>query len=211
MFFGLTNSPATFQTVVNTIFQPHIRGGWFSIYMDDGVIHTKRLPHETEDEHLARHHKHVHEIFELLEKHDLYLKPEKCAFKQDEIEFLGVRVGRGKLQMDLGKISVIKTWPIPRNVKDIRSFLGFTGYYRYFIPQYSTLARPLLILTRKAAVWKWGPEQEAAFRMLQAKMCAAPVLRQPDFEKKFFLQTDASTYGMGAVLSQEYPGEGEKP
>jgi hypothetical protein len=97
--------------------------------MDDGVIHTKRLPHETEDEHLVRHRKHVHEVFELLEKHDLYLKPEKCAFEQDEIEFLGVRVGKGKLQMDPGKINVVKTWPVPRSVKDIRSFLGFTGYY----------------------------------------------------------------------------------
>jgi hypothetical protein len=87
--------------------------------MDNGVIHTKQLPHEMEDKHLAQHCKHVHEIFKLLKKHDLYLKLEKCAFKKDEIEFLGVCVGRGKIQMDPGKISVIKTWPTPQNVKDI--------------------------------------------------------------------------------------------
>jgi hypothetical protein len=97
--------------------------------MDNGVIYTKRLPHETEEEYLQRHHKHVHEIFELLEKHDLYLKPEKCAFEQDEIKFLGVQVGKGKIHMDLGKVNIVRKWPMPQKVMDIRSFLGFTGYY----------------------------------------------------------------------------------
>ena len=85
--------------------------------------------------------------------------------------------------------------------------MGFTGYYRYFIPNYSKIARPLLALTHKGKVWSWGKEQTKAFKELKTRICASPVLRQPNFDKKFYLQVDASMYGVGAVLSQE----GESP
>jgi hypothetical protein len=82
MFFGMMNSPATFQTMINTEFRPEVKAGVFSGYMDNGVVHTKHLPHETEAQHLARHQKEVHNIFYKLAKLDLYLKPEKCQFEQ---------------------------------------------------------------------------------------------------------------------------------
>ena len=118
----------------------------------------------------------------MLEKHDLYLKPEKCSFEQSEIDYLGVIVGRDKLKMDPQKLNGIADWPLPKNPTDVRSFLGFTGYYRYFVPNYSKIARPLLDLTKKNLLWHWGEAQFKAFETLKTLMCRKPVLIQPDFE-----------------------------
>jgi hypothetical protein len=93
MFFGLTNSPATFQMMINTIFRTEVAQGWLSVYMDDIAIHTKLKPGETEQQHTNRHQRMTHHILEVLEKNDLYLKPEKCEFEKEEIEYLGVIVG----------------------------------------------------------------------------------------------------------------------
>jgi hypothetical protein len=205
MFFGLTNSPATFQAMMNTIFRKEVAEGWLSVYMDDIAIHTKPLPHETPEEHVLRHRRLVHIVLDRLAANDLYLKPEKCQFEQQEIAYLGVRVGNGVLQMDPKKLTGVADWPQPRTPTEVRKFLGFTGYYRYFVPNYSRIARPLLDLTKKAISWDWTPHHTRAFEELKTRMCAAPVLRQPDFSRKFFLQVDASGYGVGAVLSQEGP------
>jgi hypothetical protein len=105
--------------------------------------------------------------------------------------------------MDPGKLKGITDWPVPQNPTEVRQFLGFTSYYRYFIPNYSKIARPLLDLTKKSLVWCWEQPQHDAFEELKTRMCCSPVLTQPDFEKKFYLQTDASAYGMGIVLSQQ--------
>ena len=105
--------------------------------------------------------------------------------------------------MDPKKLHAVLHYLTPRNVTDIRAFLGFTGYYHYFIKNYSTIVRPLLALIRKSATFHWGREEQEAFDKICTIMCQAPVLHQPNFEKKFYLQTDASTYGVGAVLSQE--------
>ena len=195
MFFGLTNSPATFQTMMNEIFQEELREGWVSIYMDDILIHT--------DSNLPRHRKCVHRILDKLKKHDLYLKPEKCLFEQEEMEFLGVVLKNGTIQMDPTKIKGVADWPKPNNVRDVRAFLGFTGFYRYFIPNYSKIARPLIDLTRKATPFHWESPQMKAFETLKTIMCRKPILRQPNYDDPFFLLTDASAYGVGAVLSQE--------
>jgi hypothetical protein len=203
MFFGLTNSPATFQMMMNTIFRKEVAQGWLSVYMDDIAIHTKPLPTETEGQHRTRHRRLTHHVLDRLEENDLYLKPEKCAFEQKEIDYLGVIVGRNSLRMDPKKLKGVADWPIPRNPTEIRQFLGFTGYYRYFVPNYSKIARPLLDLTKKTTEWKWGESQHKAFEELKTRMCCSPVLTQPDFDRKFYLQTDASAYGVGAVLSQE--------
>jgi len=160
---------------------------------------------------LARHRKIVHEIFDILAQNDLYLKPEKCLFEQNEIDFLGVMVGAGTIRMDPGKIRTVQDWPTPRTPTNVRAFLGFTGYYRYFISGYSATARPLLELTKKHTPFHWGQAQEKSFRMLQQAMCTSPVLFQPDYSRQFYLQTDASAYGLGAVLSQEHPSEKKGP
>ena len=203
MFFGLTNSPATFQMMMNTIFRAEVMEGWLSVYMDDITIHTKPQDDETEQQHLERHRQYVHRVLDILEANDLYLKPEKCEFEQEEIDYLGIIVGRNQLRIDPKKIKGVADWKVPTNPTEIRQFLGFTGYYLYFIPNYSKIARPLLDLTKKATVWQWTDRHFKAFEELKTHMCQQPVLIQPNFQKHFYHQVNTSAYGLGAILSQE--------
>ena len=195
MFFGLTNSLATFQTMMNEIFATELREGWLLIYMDDTLVHTNWVQ--------TKHRRCVHRVLTKLKEHDLYLKPEKCQFEQDQVEFLGVILRDSTIQMDPAKVKGVADWPPLLNVKDIRAFLGFTGFYHYFIPNYSKIARPLINLTRKATLFYWGQLQIKVFETLKNIMCSKPILRQPDYKVPFFLATDTSAYGVGAVLSQE--------
>ena len=189
--------------MMNHIFHTQVAQGWLSVYMDDITIHTKPIPGESEQDHQKRHEALIHLILDILEENDLYLKPEKCEFLKTEIDYLGVIIGNNQIKMDPFKLKGIADWVTPQNPTDIRKFLGFTGYYRYFVPNYSKIARPLLDLTKKATPWLWEPKHKWAFEELKTRMCATPVLSQPDFERKFFLQVDASGFGVGAVLSQE--------
>jgi hypothetical protein len=140
MFFGLTNSPVTFQMMMNTIFQQEVQEGWFSIFMDDGIIYTKRWPGKTENQHGQQHQELVHQIFDILAANNLYIKPEKCMFEQEEIEYLGIIISKGKTRMDLKKLLAVVNYPTPTTVTDMCTFLGLTGYYRYFIEGYLKLA-----------------------------------------------------------------------
>ena len=140
MFFGLTNSPATFQTMMNTIFAAEMAEGWLTIYMDNMAIHTKPEPGETDAQHRERHRQRVGKILSILQHHNLFLKPEKCTFEQSSIDFLGIVVNQGEVRMDESKIAKVQEWPPPTNVTEVRKFLGFTGYYRYFIKDYSMIA-----------------------------------------------------------------------
>jgi hypothetical protein len=189
--------------MMNTIFRKEVSQGWLLVYMDDITIHTKKRPEETEEQHRLRHQEYTHHILDKLEEHDLYLKPEKCKFAKEEIEYLGVIIGQNKICMDPGKLKGITDWPVPRNPTEVRQFLGFTGYYRYFVPNYSKIARLLLDLTKKGPVWCWEQPQHDTFEELKTRMCCSLVLTQLDFKRKFYLQTDASAYSMGAVLSQQ--------
>jgi hypothetical protein len=155
MFFGLTNSPATFQTMMNTIFRDLIDGGNVTIYMDDIAIHTGPKERESHEEHLTRHRALVRQVLERLQKNDLHLNPKKCTFEQDHLDFLGVRVANGVVEMEQAKVDKVKDWIRPRNVREVRKFLGFTGYYRHFIKDYSKVACPLLDLTKQATPWHW--------------------------------------------------------
>jgi RNase H-like domain found in reverse transcriptase/Reverse transcriptase (RNA-dependent DNA polymerase)/Integrase zinc binding domain len=203
MFFRLTNSPATFQTMMNSTFSEEVAECWMTIYMDDMAIHTKRREGKTELQHILRHRSYVCRVLVKLMKHNLFLKPEKCTFEQPSIKFLGVRVSKGTVHMDNVKVEKVRKWLPPSNVTEVRKFLGFTGYYRYFIKDYSKIAKPLLLLTHNTTPWHWNNEQQQAFEKLRDLMCQQPVLKQPDFTKPFALFTDASAYGVGAILSQE--------
>ena len=147
----------------------------------------------------------------MLQRHNLFLKPEKCSFEQKEIEFLGIKVNYGQVRMDEHKVKKAQDWPEPKSVTEVRQFLGFTGFYRYFIEGYSNIAQPLLRLTQKATPWHWEKEQQQAFDELKARMATQPVLRQPDFNKTFFVTTDASAYGVGTILSQEGEFDPSRP
>jgi Reverse transcriptase (RNA-dependent DNA polymerase) len=140
MFFSLTNSPATFQTMMNSIFADDIAEKWLMVYMDNMAIHTKHQSKETEEQHIQRHQSYVKRVLDKLMAHNLFLKPEKCAFEQPSIEFLGVRVTQGEVQMDDTKVEKVCNWKVPTNVTEIHKFLRFTGYYCYFIEDYSKIA-----------------------------------------------------------------------
>jgi hypothetical protein len=108
--------------------------------------------------------------------------------------------------MEEAKVEKVKDWKPPRNATEVRCFLGFTGYYRYFIKGYSQIARPLLDLMKKSTSWHWNEEQQKAFNELKTRMCNQPILMNPNLTKTFYLQTDASSTGAGAVLTQEVEG-----
>ena len=163
---------------------------------------NKWQPPVMEDD-LNIHRKWVHQVLDKLKQHDLYLKPEKCLFEKKSMEFLGVVLEKGQIHMDPTKLKGVADWPPPKSVKDVRAFLGFMGFYRYFVPHYSQIARPLIDLTRKAVPFHWETPQIQAFETLKTLMCSRPILRQPDYTKQFLLATDASAYGVGAVLLQE--------
>jgi Reverse transcriptase (RNA-dependent DNA polymerase) len=161
---------------MNLIFTEEIAEKWLTVYMDDMAIHTRRQSEETEEQHVQRHRTYVKRILAKLMEHNLFLKPEKCSFEQPSIEFLGVRVMQGQVQMDDTKIKKVCNWRRPTNVTEVRKFLGFTGYYRYFIRDYSKLARPLLQLTHLSTPWTWGEPEQEAFETLRKAMTDKPVL-----------------------------------
>ena len=99
----------------------------------------------------------------MLQDHDLFLQPEKCSFEQNEIEFLGIKVNYGQVRMDKHKVQKAQDWPVPTSVTEVQQFLGFTGFYCYFIQGYSSIARLLLKLTQKTTPWHWGNDQQEAF------------------------------------------------
>jgi hypothetical protein len=139
MFFGLTNSPATFQTMMNSIFANEIAEKWLTVYMDHMAIHTQCLKHKMEEQHVQQHRSYVKRVLEKLMEHNLFLKPEKCAFEQPSIEFLGVQITQGEVQMDDTKVEKVCNWRPPMNVTEVCKFLGFTGYYCYFIKDHSKI------------------------------------------------------------------------
>ena len=120
MFFRLTNSPATFQTMMNDIFREEIAEGWVVIYMDDILIFSRTL---------EEHHKQVSRILEKLQQHQLSLKVEKCYFEKEEIEFLGLIITQKGIQMDPHKVKVVRDWPTPRSKRELQQFLGFVNFY----------------------------------------------------------------------------------
>jgi hypothetical protein len=149
MFFGLTNSPATFQSMMNKIFEKLIAEGHVVVYMDDILVFTNNLEH---------HRQVVRKVLEILRQNDLYLKATKCAFKQTKIEFLGMVIKHNHLSMDPIKVDGILSWPKPRNVTDVQALAGFTGFYRCFIDGYAKLFAPLYKLTKKGVPWQWHKE-----------------------------------------------------
>ena len=106
-----------------------------------------------------------------LRQNDLYLNIDKCQFEQAEVDYLGIRVGGKKIRMEEAKVEKVQHWKPPRNVTEVQRFLGFTGYYCYFIKGYSQIAQPLLNLTKQSTAWHWGMDQQKAFDELRTKMC----------------------------------------
>jgi hypothetical protein len=146
-------------------------------------------------------------VLKRLEEHDLFAKPEKCTFGVKEVEFLGMIVSREGIKMDDSKVKAIREWPTPKTVRGVRSFLGLANFYRRFIEGYAQVARPLNDLTKKDTPFAWKEAQQTAFDTLKNRFTTAPILAYPDNDRVFHLETDASNFATGAVLSIEQNGK----
>ena len=194
MFFGLTNSPATFQVMMNELLRDLINTGKVAVFIDDVIVGT-----EMEE----GHDELVVEVIKRLEENDLYVKPEKCKWKVREVDFLGVVIGPERIKMEKEKVKGVLEWPTPKCVKDIQKFLGLANYYRQFIEGFAMVARPLHNLVKKDKKWEWTEKEEKAFQELKEQFTKKLVLVAPDIDKKMRMEVDASDYVMGGVLSME--------
>ena len=211
MPFGLTNAPATFQCLIETCMGDlHLNS--CLLYLDDIVVFSKSF-----EEHLTR----LEAVFQRLHQAGLKLKTSKCHFFKQSIKYLGHIISAKGVHTDPDKISTVRDWPVPISAKELLGFLGFVGYYRRFIRNFSQIAHPLYEVTtgvpskrKKIKIcprFRWGPEQEDAFKKLKDLVTSAPVLAFANFNKPFILHTDASAESLGACLYQQQDDNTERP
>lgn len=193
MPFGLTNAPATCQELVNSALNDCL-DQYVIAYLDDILVYS---------DDVTKHEEHVKEVLERLRAYGLELKPEKCEFHKEEVEFLGHMVGINGVRISEAKIKTIKEWERPKTVKDIQSFLGFVNFNRQFIKDFAKISIPLTRLTKKEEPWKWTEEQESAFQQLKEACVKEPVLIPFTSGKPLRVETDASDLAIGAVILQE--------
>ncbi|XDV25876.1 hypothetical protein PO909_029709 [Leuciscus waleckii] len=193
MPFGLSNSPAVFQSFINDVFRDMLHRHVI-VYIDDILIYSDTL----ED-----HVQHVRAVLQRLLQYQLYAKIEKCDFHQTSTSFLSYLISPGGVTMDEGKVKAVVEWSRPTTLKELQRFLGFANFYRRFIRGFSTVTAPLTALVRKGTSrLPWSEEATKAFRRLKQAFTSAPILRHPDPELPFVVEVDASSTGLGAVLSQ---------
>ncbi|WVZ76071.1 hypothetical protein U9M48_024073 [Paspalum notatum var. saurae] len=193
MSFGLTNAPAFFMYMMNSVFMNEL-DKFVVVFIDDILIYSK-------DE--EEHEEHLRIVLTWLREHKLYAKFSKCAFWLKEVGFLGHILSEKGVAVDPSKVECVLNWMQPETVTEIRSFLGLAGYYRRFIKDFSKTAKPMTSLTKKNARYSWSPNCEEAFQSLKKSLTTAPVLAQPDVTKYFDMYCDASGNGLGCVLMQE--------
>uniref|UniRef100_A0A8C6XBR2 Gypsy retrotransposon integrase-like protein 1 n=1 Tax=Naja naja TaxID=35670 RepID=A0A8C6XBR2_NAJNA len=192
MPFGLTNAPAVFQHLMNDVFRDMLNQ-FVVIYMDDILIYSR-----SRDSHLQ----HVRHVLQRLREHQLYAKLEKCLFFKTSIEFLGHFISPDDIAMDPRKVEAICNWEPPHWMKDVQRFMGFTNYYRSFIPDFASLTVPLTSLLQKKVPFQWGPLQQQAFERIKKAFVTEPVLRHADPGRPFVVETDTSDVAIRAVLLQ---------
>lgn len=191
--FGLHGAPGTFQSLVDKLFgdlKPQI-----FCYLDDIIVTTSDFE------------SHIHlleEVFRRLKNAGITLKQEKCKFCRDELEYLGFRVSRDGLSANPNKVKAIVDMPVPKSARDVKRIIGMLSWYRRFISNFSTIVAPLTKLTRKNVPFRWNSECDEAFKQVKSILISSPILSCPSWEHPFILQTDASTVGLGAVLTQFY-------
>ena len=198
--FGLTNAPATFMHLMNSVFADYL-DEFVIVFLDDVLVFSRT----TEE-----HKRHVRLVLQRLREHRLYANMKKCEFFQPKISFLGHVVSRDGIGMDPDKVQAIQQWPPLRTVGDVRSFLGLAGYYRKFVYRFSHIAAPLSNLLRNDTLFTWTDKEQKAFDELKAALMNGPVLIVPDQKLPYTVTTDSSSYAVGATLSQDH-GRGLQP
>lgn len=195
--FGVTNAPQDFSAMLSKIFEGYL-GRFVLLYLDDILVFSK-----TPEEHM----RHLELVLQRLREHQLYVKRSKCEFNKPEVHYLGFVVSAQGVRVNPRKTQVVQEWPTPKNVKELRSFLGLSNYFRRFIQGYSTIVLPLHQLTRSGVKFHWTAQCNEAFEQVKYCLTHAPVLTLPDFSKPFEIIADASgdphRGALGAVLMQE--------
>ena len=193
MSFGLTNAPATFSRLMNYIFMDYL-DKFVVVYLDDILVFSKN-----EEEHAE----HLRLVLEKLREHQLYAKFSKCEFWLPEVTYLGHVISKDGIAVNPERVQAILDWTPPKNVKQVRSFLGLASYCRRFIENFSKIARPLTNLLHKGVKFQWTDKCQESFQALKDKLTSAPVLAPPDTKKDFVIYCDASRQGLGCVLMQD--------
>uniref|UniRef100_A0A4W5N0X4 ribonuclease H n=1 Tax=Hucho hucho TaxID=62062 RepID=A0A4W5N0X4_9TELE len=192
MPFGLSNSPAVFQALINDVLRD-IVDQFIYVYLDDILIFSSSL---------QQHVQHVRRVLQRLLENGLFVKAEKCEFHAQSVPFLGHIVSSEGMHMDPEKVKAVVDWPSPDSRKALQRFLGFANFYRRFIRNFGQLAAPLTALTSLSTTFRWSGAAEAAFSDLKGRFASAPILVAPDPSRQFVVEVDASEVGVGAVLSQ---------
>ena len=201
MPFGLSNAPSVFQRLMNRVLAPYI-GRFVMVYLDDIVIFSRSA---------MDHDEHVRLVLEALRTYGLKAKPSKCSFNIGELKLLGHVVSAEGTTTDPEKVKAIQDMAPPTDVRGVRAFLGMTGYYRQYMPEYARIARPLTELTKKHARFHWGEEQDSAWRQLRDNLISTNVMAYPCLDRPYKLYTDACDYAVGAILVQEDDAGVERP
>jgi hypothetical protein len=191
--FGLTNALAYFMYLMNSVFVQEL-DQFVVVFIDDILIYSKNL----ED-----HAEHLHIVLQRLRDHHLYAQFSKCGFWLNTVKFLGHTISSDGISINSSKVQEVLDWKPPTSVHQIRSFLGLAGYYRYFIPDFSRIAKPMTERLKKGVKFSWDQKCEDAFHTLRAHVTTAPVLAQPDVSKPFDIYCDASGIELGCVLMQD--------
>ncbi|GMI67673.1 hypothetical protein HRI_000436600 [Hibiscus trionum] len=193
MPFGLTNAPAAFMDLMNRVFKPYL-DKFVVVFIDDILVYSRNK---------EEHADHLRIVLQTLRNHQLFAKFTKCEFWLSEVSFLGHIISAEGIKVDSKKIQAILDWRPPRNVSEVRSFLGLAGYYRRFVKGFSVIAAPLTKLLRKDVIFEWSEKQQRSFDQLKQALTHALVLIQPESGKEFIVYSDASHSGLGCVLMQE--------
>eukprot|EP00253_Pinus_taeda_P012064 PITA_12064 len=180
--FGLTNASATFMCLMNGIFHPYL-DQFVLIFIDDILIYSRTI---------EEHHEHLRIVLQTLRKHQLYAKFSKCDFFKEEIQYLGHVISKDGIAVDPEKIKAVMDWPIPKDVADVRSFMGLAGYYRRFVEGFSKVAFPITSLQKKGKLFHWTPNCQKSFEQLKHLLTTAPVLSIADPNKDYVVCMDAS-------------------
>ena len=192
MPFGLVNAPATFQRLINYVLRDLV-GEKCLVYLDDIIIFGKTLESHTEN---------LNAVFERIRDAGLKLRPDKCSFLKTEVEFLGHIISINGIKPDPRNIEKVKECRTPTTPREIKSFLGLASYYRKFVEGFSKIAHPMIELTKESVPFVWTEDAELAFQTLKTRLTNPPILAYPDPDTEFLLFTDASEFGIGAVLGQ---------
>ena len=192
MYCGLCNSPATFQKMINEIF--HNMSDVCVVYINDLMIFMTTDSQEEHDRIML-------EVLRRLRDNDLFVKPEKCRFRVTEVDFLGMIVSRNGIKMEPEKVNAVLKWPEPTNVKQVRAFLRLGNFYRCFIKDYAIISHPMVDLTCKDVIFNFGDKEKASFEALKAAFTTAPMLQYPNQDCEFRLETNASEFAIGGVIS----------